>query len=330
MSHLAFLQYWNQMKPVSAKLSERFAECASSSPDLSKRIYMPDEDALGTLLEVILIISYLDVRLGFYKDAKFEQIERSVKKHASQGQWALVEELLRGNYYTEEKCFRFLLRNFSKEDIFGNLVPRMKRLARGIKVVKPKVNTRVHKPRRKRGYDDKGTLLLPHEVHAAWESEGPNPEKPSWERRLPQHPYEWLPRTNESGSANGLYYSSGGGDHGEKSADRTSNRTNRREDRASQEPKRFLEILDRKERDQIILCSYLQAHNLKISELKLKIYKLWILWQPQTSYGKVPPYYKDSKFLSGLKAVQRSQSGPSIDNLSNLLSIHGYLPTRGR
>jgi hypothetical protein len=199
--HAAFIQFWIQMEPVRERLHERFAECASPCPDLSERIYMPDEGSLNTLLEVLMVAMYTDVQQGYLRDHLYERVMRKVNRFNSQGRWDLVRQVLQIPLYSEEKTFTFLAKYFSYSDIFGNLVPAMHRLSRAIRIVKWRPSTKVRRSQRKRGYDDKGTLLLPHEVHSAWRHSGPNPERVLHVHRPPQHPKEWFKGVNESGGS---------------------------------------------------------------------------------------------------------------------------------
>jgi hypothetical protein len=89
---------------------------------------------------------------------------KRAETHRLEGHWKTVQTFLSKPILSDSKALEFLLNHFSVQDIFGNLVPRMQRLALTVKVVK-----RIHKkPRmkeRKRGYDDKGSLRFPHEYH---------------------------------------------------------------------------------------------------------------------------------------------------------------------
>jgi hypothetical protein len=203
---------------------------------------------------------------------------------------------LQRTIYSEEKTYSFLREFFSPEDIFGNLVPLMKRLVRGIKVREPRPPRRVRKPQRKRGYDDKGSLLLPHEVHSDWSYSGPNPERIREEHRRPSHPYEWLPKGEESGGSKGSkpHPKTGGILSHEGTTNRVVDTSDRGEDGTLATSSFVPEKFDLRERLHEGYASFTWALiqgkiSLKDCSYKLVYYLYWIQGKEWYHYGEVPP-----------------------------------------
>lgn len=235
LTHLQFIQFWRQMKTPRTKLCEKFAECASSQSHLSKRIGFPDVGALDSLLLAIMINVYTEWNQGYWRDLALEKLYKKAKAHNFQGHWNTLREYLEGIQMTEEKAFYFLCKHFSTRDIFGNLIPQALRLSRAIRIKESSVLRPYKRPLRKRGYDDKGTLLLPHQIHSAWEFSGPNPEKEEMEHQRPRHPKEWFPKEQSRGERWEPERVRKEADCCvQKDSNRTSDQNDRREDESSQ------------------------------------------------------------------------------------------------
>lgn len=245
MIHHEYIQFWKQMKPVRETLEKRLAECASPCLHLSARFIFPQGGAMVSLLEAILINVYSEWNHGYWRDLALEMIFRKAQHAKFQGKWILVKEYLQEIQNTEEKAYRFLRKYFHTREIFGNLVPLMKRLSKCIRVGTP-APPRVRKSQRKRGYDDKGTLRpshkwLPDRIHS-----GPNPEKTYEEHRRPQHPSEWYPGVKVSREQWEPDRVLEEVCSFEKKPNTASNSTNRRKDGPARKTETFLEVSDRR------------------------------------------------------------------------------------
>jgi len=245
MSHTEYIQFWSQMKPVREALEKRLAECASPYPHLSARFIFPQGGALVSLLEAILINVYSTWNHGYWRDLALEKIFQRARNANFQGNWMLVKEYLQDIQNTEEKAFLFLRKHFHPRDIFGNLVPLMKRLSRCIRVGTP-APPRVRKPQRKRGYDDKGTLRLSHKWLPEQVHSGPNPDRLFEEHRRPTHPKEWVPKAKVSREQWEPDRVQEEVCHVEENSDTTPNSTTRREDGPARKTETILKISDRR------------------------------------------------------------------------------------
>jgi hypothetical protein len=326
MFHTEFIEFWKKLKPARERLCAKLAESASPCPDLSKRIVFPDVGALPSLLEAILINVYTPWNHGYWRDLAFEKIFRKARRNNFLGKWLLVREYLTRNIYTEEKSYEFLRKYFTTQDIFGNLLPWMLRLSRCIRVEKERPRTRVRQPRRKRGYDDKGTLLPRHKVHSCWTYSGPNPQKIEYEHRRPQHPKEWLPRTDESvGQLEPTHTTRKGGilDHEETSS--SSVRVNRRENspiRTSKEVPSVFNIIERRHEGEASLIYGLQRikNTCKgFSPLQRILYLCWLHKKPLLFYGFIPRYFQNEENFSEELKVLVSQRRTLLSEVQTLL-----------
>lgn len=77
------------------------------------------------------------------------------------GRWRTFQEILE-RAATAEEFDQVAIEILGKFTFYGNLKPLMELFSRTITEVKPK-NSRPRKPRRKRGYDDKGSLRPYHQ-----------------------------------------------------------------------------------------------------------------------------------------------------------------------
>jgi hypothetical protein len=122
-----------------------------------------------------------------------------------EGNWFLVGQLLKQDTGLQvHVIWKTVLASMTLQDWFGNIVPRLRRAIKALRwrAVYSSVvtDTRpVHRPQRKRGYDDKGSWRLSHE----------RIPRESWVREdnlikvIPKEPFPfawfWLWRTEGSG-----------------------------------------------------------------------------------------------------------------------------------
>jgi hypothetical protein len=94
-----------------------------------------------------------------------DHIQRMAENHSGEGGWNVVREILQQSTSLDiYSSWNIVLKNSSSEDWFGNWIPELLRAKRSLKVqtVYQSVSddTRpFRRPQRKRGYDDKGSLL---------------------------------------------------------------------------------------------------------------------------------------------------------------------------
>jgi len=93
-----------------------------------------------------------------------------------QGKWRILHKLC--TLQSIMLMLQLVIEQYSPREFFGNLLPKLKKAAqenhvRFIKQAKPRGNY----PKKKSGYNDKGSMKFPHEIHSAWRHTGPNPEK---------------------------------------------------------------------------------------------------------------------------------------------------------
>ena len=112
----------------------------------------------------MIALAYLTgERDGFLRLFWREELARRAYHYQYQGKWEVVRQLVQLRLLTPYTVWCILLINFSIEDLFGNLLPltgRIANTARLVKLYKRNSQTVIY-PKRKRGYDDKGTLRPP-------------------------------------------------------------------------------------------------------------------------------------------------------------------------
>lgn len=155
---------------------KKVAECASlySSPSLRATYKTPME----AITLIIAVSDLLPARQEYIKYKLKEEMAARCYKNNYQGKWSIVQEFLelKNDYLYNQ--FILLQRHFSNQDIFGNILQLVDKIAPTIKLVEDRPNKRpVKRPQRRRGYNDKGTLRFSHERHSAWTWTGENPER---------------------------------------------------------------------------------------------------------------------------------------------------------
>jgi hypothetical protein len=123
-----------------------------------------------------------------------EKLANTAYKNNYQGKWELLQELLEQSPHYLGIIAKTVTSNFSSEDIYGNLIPLMKKMCKLMKLRRKRnKRIRIRKPQRKRGYNDKGSCRFSHEIHQAWTFTGPNPERLDKRHRIsaPTRPQFW-------------------------------------------------------------------------------------------------------------------------------------------
>lgn len=126
-----------------------------------------------SLIVILLILSKIR---PFWYELFLDFVANQCYRYRYQGRWMQLHQLAKLQRY-ELICYR-ITEEFSERDFFGNFKPILVEVVRDqfpvsfILKRKPKCR----KPQRKRGYDDKGSMRLEHEIHTAVSpSKGPNP-----------------------------------------------------------------------------------------------------------------------------------------------------------
>jgi len=195
-----FDQLWGQIHKVVNQGKQRIAEYMSKYPDTSDLILTssPSRSALEAIVDIWALEYLLPGVLTRHQTYdQRERYARLVRSHHREGLWKVVEQLIQqpqGFYYLET----VLLEHFSTEDLFGNLVPLLKKrltsMTPNSKIALQQRSLRkpVKKKVRRRGYSDHGTLRpshqwLPYNAYAEPERE----EEPEVEFRAPR-PHQWV------------------------------------------------------------------------------------------------------------------------------------------
>jgi hypothetical protein len=146
-----------------------FAELTSSSPDIPQRFWVKDSylrnarEAIAVLLVLPLVLP--GSRSYFLISDLRDHIKKMAENYRSEGEWEIVREILQSSTSLDiYSSWTIRLNRVSTEDWFGNWIPELRRAKRSLKVQQcyssVSTDTRPYlEPRRKRGYDDKGSLL---------------------------------------------------------------------------------------------------------------------------------------------------------------------------
>jgi hypothetical protein len=202
MDYLLFQeQLWNRISSSVLKVKIRIADHMSVYPDPSDLLLVtiPARTALECIVDIwALEYSLPGTRTRHQTFTQRERMARLVQTHRREGHWKVVEELLQqpqGLCYYET----VLLRHFSPEDIFGNLVPALKkRLSSMRPQSKRSLELRrqrrmVKRPIRRRGYPDHGSLRPHSYLGPEYYARPALPPEPEVTFRAPR-PFQWIPQ----------------------------------------------------------------------------------------------------------------------------------------
>jgi len=128
-------------------------------------------DALGSLCWLLAVYMDLPAEYDYLRSLVLNKILQKAQNYKFEGQWTIFREIYDlpedETFDLTSIIYEVLLNNFSKEDIYGNLIPRIAkyikffRATNGklvyLQVVRPGI---VRRPKRKRGYNDKGHRIL--------------------------------------------------------------------------------------------------------------------------------------------------------------------------
>lgn len=175
-----------------------------------KMVGLPN-DARSCLAYLLAVYIDLPAEYDYLRSLVLNKIVRAAFSQKFEGKWFILKEVYD---LPEDEPFDFtsifhevLLRNFSENEIFGNILPAVVRYLRFFRkmqnwlpYVTDKHRSKIKKKVRKRGYDDKGATILYNQSGAGtsvknWQYTGPNPEKDYYLERFPTCSptnYMWL------------------------------------------------------------------------------------------------------------------------------------------
>ena len=165
-----FNEFFRHIATPVAKVKKRIADHMSMYPDPSdlKIVAVGSNSALDVVLDIVALEACLPgTRTRHQTYDQRERAARMAQKARLQGQWTIVRTLIltKPGLWNQVSV---LFDNFSPEDIFGNLVPRLRRRISSMRPVSKHIqelrsqNRRVTRRVRRRGYTDHGSLRPPH------------------------------------------------------------------------------------------------------------------------------------------------------------------------
>ena len=198
------VKIWNQISKTVCQAQHRIADHMSLWPDPSDCFLKmsPSNSAYEAILDIVAMEFVLPgTRWRYPTYEQRERYARLVRQHRREGHWKIVEVLIQqpqGYYYYVD----VLNKNFSPEDIFGNIIPALRRKIASVRCESRKARELrlsrrpVKKPVRRRGYNDKGSLRpshtwLPDNAYSRPEL----PPEPEVHFRAPR-PHQWIPKTS--------------------------------------------------------------------------------------------------------------------------------------
>lgn len=169
------------------KLERKIAERPSSYSNTTLSEGQLSRKCFGGKHALILI--FLSTLKPFWEtDTLIRSLAQKAFQCSYQGIWKEVQDYLEHYQPTPQWFIERYLQDHPPEEFFGNFLPRSEKEIDRIKY-KPYFPSRndlprVRKTQRRRGYDDKGTLRLPHENHG----EPPRSSNKEDRRGLCNHP----------------------------------------------------------------------------------------------------------------------------------------------
>lgn len=165
-------------------------------------------EGLSWLLAIYL---FLPEELDYFRSLCFNQICKTAHKYQYEGRWNIFKQI---KDLPEDETFSFtdiwyevLQTNFSQDDLFGNLLPKVRKYYRLFATKKDllyfiqvKKQRKAKMPEFQRGYKDKGSRILYNQRGSGTSikgiyTSGPNIEKIEYEDKYPSTcptSYMWL------------------------------------------------------------------------------------------------------------------------------------------
>ena len=161
---------WNRIRENVMKFSARTSPC-SAIPSW----YRVSEEMLPDARSCLALLVALEFSPGTGDYYRIENLRKHVaqkaKRFSYQGQWSIVKSYLETvRPQVLRDSLMFLLNIMSLDDFFGNFIPLLKKFWRKLEVQVQSERAswqlpRVRYPKRKRGYDDKGSRSPAHKNH---------------------------------------------------------------------------------------------------------------------------------------------------------------------
>lgn len=139
------------------------AEAAASQSGISNFFDVSEcESAYSYIIALLVMVEVTNQREDIIREHFRRKAFTKCKLARGAGQWKIVEQMLYLSQRVPARMWYVILENFSPSDIFGNIVPAVRRLLtsqciRWIQPYRPSTAP-VKRLVRKRGYDDKGHL----------------------------------------------------------------------------------------------------------------------------------------------------------------------------
>lgn len=171
---MQFLDNFNQTWEIFSREAHGELNSLRSSlqSDIPTELYVSGEflktskDAISVLLILPFVIGARDY---FQINQIRESIGRMARNYSYQGDWKVVGEILEQSTSLDiHSTWIILFETINENDWYGNYVPRLIRAVRSLRTKKVYSSVSedlrpVHKPKRKRGYNDKGSQRLSHQ-----------------------------------------------------------------------------------------------------------------------------------------------------------------------
>jgi hypothetical protein len=200
MTHFNYSEFGKVLvKNFSLPRMKWIAELTSSSSDSPIRNFSLKTQGSIEEIAALLAISYVtDERDGFARKQYLEKVAQKGARYNWEGNWKIVKEIIFNKVFTPHTVIQNLLKYYSTNTIFGNLIPIARRLMRTFRIYDPYLQPKgkVKKTQRKRGYDDKGSLRPTHKWRETHYWSGPNPEKVEHGLEIKPHSAGWLGNHN--------------------------------------------------------------------------------------------------------------------------------------
>lgn len=192
-----FERFWTNSRENVMQFSARTSPC-SAIPSW----FTVSEELLPDARHCLALLVALEFSSGtgdYYRMEPLRQhIANKAKRYSYQGRWSDVKSYLETvKPQVLRESLSFLLNIMSLDDFFGNFLPLLKKFWRNIEVKVQRTLAswelpRVKYPKRKRGYDDRGSRSLAHEFHGiSTRIPYGEPERESI-RIIEPRPYRWF------------------------------------------------------------------------------------------------------------------------------------------
>lgn len=185
----------SMIKIYSDPKKNRIAEYTSACSHSPSKFVCPVSNARDAMAALYLVSMIIPERAGVIRIQFTDHIAQMAYNFRYEGDWKIVQEILELKTFMPYFVGKILFENMTPREYYGNFEPLLLIKWKQCKMLKLHLRQkgRVVKPKRKRGYDDKGTLRpdhrwLPTDVHL-----GPNPEPEDYRSRsyTPRNRHFW-------------------------------------------------------------------------------------------------------------------------------------------